>query len=432
MEKNAQIATAQTPRNDELKYCLYARKSSESDERQAMSIDSQVKEMSDLARREGIKITKVLHESYSAKQSSQRPVFLQLLTEIRSGEVNSVLTWAPDRLSRNAGDLGSLVDLMDDKKLVKIRTYSQSFTNTPSEKFMLMILCSQAKLENDNKGENVKRGIRAKCEMGWRPCMPPIGYYNRAMAGIKDIVIDPDRGPFIEEMFSRAANGDSGRKIKLWLDSIGATSRKGLPITLSLIFLMLKNPFYYGEFEYPIGSGNWYKGSHEPLVTKELFQKAQKQMISSQRVKWGSKEFPFRRFLTCYSCGSTIVGEEKFKTLNNGKKNRHVYYHCSRQVDNACKEPYLSEKQLIEALLLISDKLTVDKTLIEPGLSKSIKKFHSMLETVNPKRKYTNIELIRNYAKYAIEKGTDFEKAQLVRNLNVNLAIHDRKIVVLK
>lgn len=429
MEKNAQIATAKVSREDELRYCLYARKSSESDERQAMSIDSQIKEMSDLARKEGIKIVKVVQESYSAKQSGQRPVFMQLLTDIRGGVVNGLLTWAPDRLSRNAGDLGSLVDLMDDKKLVKIRTYSQSFTNTPSEKFMLMILCSQAKLENDNKGESVKRGIRNKCEMGWRPCMPPIGYYNRAMAGIKDVVVDPDRVDFVKEMFARAANGDSGRKIKVWLDSVGATSRKGLPVTLSLVFLMLKNPFYYGEFEYPIGSGNWYRGAHEPLVSKELFQKAQKQMLSPQRVKWGSKEFPFRRFLTCYTCGSTIVGEEKFKLLDNGKKNRHVYYHCSRQVDNTCKEPYLSEKQLIEALLIISDKLTVDKTQIEPGLSKSIKKFSSMLEIVNPKKKYTSNELVRNYAKYAIEKGTDFERAQLVRNLNVKLAVHDRRIV---
>ncbi len=143
----------------ELKYCLYARKSSESDERQAMLIDSQIKEMSDLARKEGIKIIKVVQESYSAKQSGQRPVFMQLLSDIRSGVVNGLLTWAPDRLSRNAGDLGSLVDLMDDKKLVQIRTYSQSFTNTPSEKFMLMILCSQAKLENDNKGENFGRFV---------------------------------------------------------------------------------------------------------------------------------------------------------------------------------------------------------------------------------------------------------------------------------
>jgi hypothetical protein len=69
-----------------------------------------------------------------------------------------------------------------------------------------MILCSQAKLENDNRGLNVKRGNRAKCEMGWRSCMPPLGYYNRAFNGVKDIVIDPDRGPIVAEMFERVAS----------------------------------------------------------------------------------------------------------------------------------------------------------------------------------------------------------------------------------
>jgi DNA invertase Pin-like site-specific DNA recombinase len=413
----------------ELKYCLYARKSSESDERQAMSIDSQIKEMSDLAKKEGFKVAKVLQESHSAKQSGQRPVFMQLLNDIRRGEVNSVLTWAPDRLSRNAGDLGSLVDLMDDKKLVKIRTYSQSFTNTPSEKFMLMILCSQAKLENDNRGENVKRGIRAKCEMGWRPCMPPIGYYNRAMAGVKDIVVDPDRGPFVAEMFKKVAKGDSGRKIKAWLDSIGATTRKGKKISLSQIYLMLKNPFYYGVFEYPKKSGIWYDASHEPLTTKKTFDEVQKQLVAPQKVKWGSKSFPFRRFLTCYSCGSSIVGEEKFKKLKNGKSNRHVYYHCSRQVNRNCKEPYLSEAQLIEQLLQMTDKLKINN---EPGLNNILHKFASMLETVNPDNKYSSAEISMAYAKYVLEKGTDFEKTQLVRNLNVKLAIHEKKIVVME
>ena len=418
-----------TLNKSELRYCLYARKSSESDERQTMSIDSQIKEMKNLADKEGIKITKVLQESYSAKQSGQRPVFMQLLADIRNGEINGVLTWAPDRLSRNAGDLGSLVDLMDDKKLVQIKTFSQSFSNTPNEKFLLMILCSQAKLENDNRGENVKRGIRAKCEMGWRPCMPPIGYYNRAMAGVKDIVVDPERGPYVAEMFKKAAKGESGRKIKNWLDVSGATTRKGKRISLSQIYLMLKNPFYYGMFEYPKKSGTWYQGSHEPLTTKEIFDEVQKQLVCPQKVKWGSKKFPFRRFLTCYTCGSTIVGEEKFKGRIDGGKNRHVYYHCSRQVDTSCKEPYLSEPKLIEALLVISDKLTFDKVSMEPGLTKSIQKFGSMIETVEPKKKYTKTEVIRNYTKYVLEKGSDFEKTQLVRNLNVKLTIHNRKIV---
>ena len=127
-----------------IKYCLYVRKSSESDGRQAMSIDSQIKEMTDMAKREGLNIVKVLKESHSAKDSGQRKVFNQLIKEIDAGEYNATLVWDPSRLSRCAGDLGSLVDLMDQGKLLQIRTYSQMFSNNPNEKFLLMILCSQA------------------------------------------------------------------------------------------------------------------------------------------------------------------------------------------------------------------------------------------------------------------------------------------------
>ncbi len=139
-----------------LTYCLYARKSSESDERQAMSIDSQLAEMRSMAELQALNVVCELQESHSAKDSGQRPVYNRLLQGIRDGEYNAILIWAPDRLSRNAGDLGAVVDLMDQGLLLHIRTYSQTFTNNPNEKFLLMILCSQAKLENDNKSINVK------------------------------------------------------------------------------------------------------------------------------------------------------------------------------------------------------------------------------------------------------------------------------------
>ena len=154
---------------EQTQYCLYARKSTESDERQAMSIDSQIKEMTTLAERENLFIKEIRQESHSAKSSGLRPVFNQLLIDIREEKFDAILTWAPDRLSRNAGDLGTLVDLMDQGKLKTIRTFSQSFSNNPNEKFLLMILCSQAKLENDNRAKNISRGLRRKCELGMRP-----------------------------------------------------------------------------------------------------------------------------------------------------------------------------------------------------------------------------------------------------------------------
>jgi len=346
-----------TEQNISIEYCLYARKSSESDERQAMSIDSQIKEMTGLAKKENLIIREVRQESHSAKESGQRPVFMQLLNDIRSGKFNGILTWAPDRLSRNAGDLGMLVDLMDQEKLLQIRTFSQVFSNNPNEKFLLMILCSQAKLENDQKGINVKRGIRAKCEMGWRPGPSPIGYMNRSFGGVKDIVIDPERAPVITEMFERVGLGSqSGRDIKIWLDEIGFTSKTRMKINLSTIYLMLKNPFYYGQFEYPVKSGVWYRGSQPALTTKEIFDKVQRNLvIPFQKAKWGSKEFTFKDLVVCGSCGAVFVAEDKYRKRKVGEPKYHIYYHCTRRRDPNCPEPYVTEEYLVKALIRYID-----------------------------------------------------------------------------
>ncbi len=161
--KNALIGARAVIPTVKVKYVLYARKSTESEERQILSIESQVKEMLQLAEKENLEIVDIRRESHSAKDSGQRPVFKEILEDIRKGRFNGILTWAPDRLSRNAGDLGSLVDLMDQKLLLQIRTYGQSFQNSPNEKFLLMILCSQAKLENDNKSVNVIKAWYSTC-----------------------------------------------------------------------------------------------------------------------------------------------------------------------------------------------------------------------------------------------------------------------------
>jgi site-specific DNA recombinase len=412
----------------DIKYCLYARKSSEQDERQAMSIDSQLKEMLALADRDGLNIVETKHESHSAKESGQRPVFNELLNDLRSGKFNGVLTWAPDRLSRNAGDLGSLVDLMDNNKLRQIRTYGQSFSNTPNEKFLLMILCSQAKLENDNRGVNVKRGIRAKCEMGWRPCMPPLGYFTRAATGgARDVIIDEERAPYIKQMFEMSAEGKSGRHIRKWLEDNKIRTRGDKVIPLSMIYRILSSEFYYGEFEYPKGSGQWYKGNHEPMVTKELFLKAREQAKVPIKGKWGAKQFPFKQFLKCYSCGSTIVGEEKIRRYKNGKTHRFVYYHCSRQVELQCKEPYAREKDIVESLSTMCNDLITDTSKLEPGLRDAIDKFTRMMSSANSS--YDKKNMIGGYIKYVLHEGSDFEKTRLVRNLELELRLHDKTLI---
>ena len=418
----------------ELKYCLYARKSTESDERQAMSIGSQIKEMTALAEREGLLVTSVKQESFSAKSSGFRPVFNEMLHGIQNGEFNAILTWAPDRLARNAGDLGSLVDMMDRDKLQHIRTFGQTFSNTPNEKFLLMILGSQAKLENDNRSINVKRGIRAKCEMGWRPGAAPIGYINRSYAGVKEIVLDEERAPIIKEMFERSGLlGQSGRTIKDWLDSSGFKTKAGAQLSLSQIYRILTNPFYYGYFKYPQDSP-LYKGLHQPIITKELYDNVRARIddiVPENKAAWGSKKFPFKHLFYCGSCGSRLTVEEHFKPLKDGTKRRHVYYRCTKSTkDPDCKEPSIKSDDITEQMLRMVDAGEFDDIKPSERLSRKIDQYKRVTSQLIKDHgiAVTERQHFKNYASYVLRQGTLSEQDEFIRGMNSIILLQNRNL----
>jgi len=425
------------PLDAPLKYCLYARKSTESDERQVQSIDSQVKEMLQIAERENLEIVDIRRESKSAKDSGNRPIFKELLKDIAEEKFNSILTWAPDRLSRNAGDLGSLVDLMDEKKLMSIRTFGQTFSNSPNEKFLLMILCSQAKLENDNRGINVKRGLRARCERGLWPTCPPTGYFKEKRVDHKgQCLIDPDRGHVIRQMFEKVAYEKwSGRKLYNWLrfDLNFRTALGKKHLSLGNIYRLLENTFYYGPFEYPRGSGNWYQGKHEPLITKELFDLVQDQMKNSQLVRRENIEFAFTKIMTCGLCGSGISATEKFKKLKNGGYNRHIYYGCTKAKDKNCKCGYISEEDLIKQLQKQIDKLDFKKLPVQDkieGEIKRFKKFQMMATGKNQNIDVSDVD-VKNYIKFLLKEGDDQEKRELLTCLNGEILLKNKVINII-
>lgn len=424
----------QTISRESLRYCLYARKSTESDERQTMSIDSQINEMLQVAKKEDIKVVEVKREAHSAKATGQRPIFNQMIDGIRIGKFNAILAWAPDRLSRNAGDLGVVVDLLDQKILHEIRTYGQRFTNNPNEKFLLMILGAQGKLENDQKGVNVKRGLRAKCEMGLWPAPAPTGYLNEKRTDRKGyVMIDSHRAPIIKQMFEKVAYEKwSGRKVHRWLREIGFTSINGKPMWLSNVYKILYCSFYCGEFEYPAKSGNWYTGKHTPIISKELFQQVKKQISSEREFKYDYKEFAFTKLMKCGRCGSGITAEEKYKKLKNGSTAKYIYYGCTRARDPHCNGGYLNEENLIFQLMEIIDQLSLDELGLRKRLKEEVERFHKFQNVLGvEKQKIQTMDVdIKNYAKYILKEGSVFEKRELLSHLK-NRLIFTNKIITL-
>ncbi|MBU6501146.1 MAG: recombinase family protein [Patescibacteria group bacterium] len=433
-------APAAIPAEIKVKYVLYARKSTEQDEKQALSIDSQVKEMLQIAERDGLEIVDIRRESHSAKDSGQRPVFNEIIKDLRSGRYTGILTWAPDRLSRNAGDLGSLVDLMDQKLLIEVRTFGQRFTNSPSEKFLLMILGAQGKLENDQKSVNVKRGLRMRCEMGLWPAPAPTGYLNEKRMDRKGhVLVDPERAPIVKQMFEKVAYEHwSGRKLYHWLkfdmNFRSVTSNK--PLTLGNIYRLLETTFYYGVYEYPAGSGNWYTGKHQPLITREVYEKAQEWIKRDKIVRGESKEFAFTKLMTCGLCGSGITAEEKFKTLKTtGQTVRYVYYGCSRSKNLHCKNQYLREEELIKQLIEIIGQMDINETDIRKRFDEEMHRIGKFTKVFLGQKKAVQQEIefnARSYATYVLNEGTPTEKRELLGMLKDKLVIANKVIKIVR
>lgn len=417
-----------------IKYCLYARKSTESEEKQILSIDSQIKEMTQIAEREKLNIVEIRRESHSAKESGQRPVFEEVVKDIDNGIFNAIITWAPDRLSRNAGDLGKLVDRIDQNKLVQIKTFGQTFSNSPSDKFLLMILCSQAKLENDNKSINVKRGMRTRCEMGLWPAQPPTGYRKVNDRTAKcEVEIDPERADIIRQIFEKIAYDKwSVSRVYAWLKfELNFKTLKGYNLSLGNVFRIIDNTFYYGKFEYPRGGGIWYEGKHKPIITKELFDET-RNSIKSQVIRSQGKEFAFTRIMKCGLCGSGITADEKFKKIQNGGVNRYVYYRCTKAKDRNCKNTAINEAELIESLLKMLNDLDLDKVKLTAKLNIEIQKFKKLQAMFLGKKRTEKIETIdlRDYAKFVLKDGSIIEQRSVLECISSELILKNNKIII--
>ncbi len=420
---------------ERVSYCLYARKSSEAEERQARSIESQLQEMMAMAKREGLEIVAVKTESHSAKEAGGRPVFNEIIEGIKTGEYNGLIAWDISRIGRNGGDIGKIVDLMDGGYLADIRTHGQRFSNSPNEKFLLMILGSQAKLENDNRGVNVKRGLKKRAELGHRPCQPPIGYIPERTfdRNGRTVHVDPEKAPIIQELFRKVGDeGMTGRQAFMWLrDEKGFRTTSGKVFCLSGIYRILKSSYYYGEYEFPKGSGQWHKGNYEPLVTKELFAKVQEQLKSPPKPK-GSKDFAFVQMIKCGKCGYGITAEEKTKKFKNGSSRKYVYYHCTQSIKKICSEPYIREEELIEELRRLIDSIDIDLIGTKAKLEREVMRYQRFEAGVLGK-KIENPEAlvdkqIRNYAKYILESGSKDEKREILGLLTSKLHLKHKRL----
>ena len=357
--------------NQQIKYIIYCRKSSEQEDRQVLSIESQRNELLAVAQKENLKVVEIIEESHSAKKLG-RPKFSELTNKIESKFANGLLVWNASRISRNSIDTGKVVYLMDEKKLFEVRTPSQTFRDTPNDKFLLNLFCSQAKLENDNKGEDVKRGLRTKCEKGLYPAQAPTGYQNNKYEerGNKQIYPDPERFDMVRRMIDTMLTGiySAPAVRRMATEEWGFRMPKGRKMGNNTIYYIFTNPVYYGMFEYPKKSGLWYKGTYKPLMTPEEYDRIQIILGRKGKPRPKTHIFAFTGLMRCGECGAMITAEEKDKKQQNGNIHHYIYYHCTKRKDKNCTQKCIEQKELERQIKLAVDDLTIPADLHEYGL----------------------------------------------------------------
>ncbi len=343
------------------KYYLYARKSTDVEDKQVLSIEAQLVELREYAKRESLHIATEFVEKKSAKTTG-RPVFGKLLAEIEKSGGN-ILAWHPDRLARNSVDGGQIIYLLDAGKIGTLKFPSFWFENTSQGKFMLSIAFGQSKYYVDNLSENTKRGLRQKVRRGERPGLAPVGYINDVRT--KTVVVDKRHSPIVIEAFELYAKGNQRLEdIAKFLTNKGILTKSGKQFPKDKIKRMLTNPFYYGHFRY---FGEIHEGKHKAIISKKLFDEVQATLAKRGRPQKGATAPQmFCGLLKCATCNLAITAEKKVKHQKNGNTHEYVYYRCTRKHKTIrCTEPAITEPELATQLTDILHSYAMPKSWAE-------------------------------------------------------------------
>ena len=326
------------------KYFLYARKSTDVEDKQVRSIEDQLAVLRTLAKEQELNIVHEFIEKQSAKIPN-RPVFNEMLSRIEKGEAQGIICWKLDRLARNPIDGGQISWFLQKGIIEHIQTHDRSYK--PSDNILMMsVEFGMATQYIRDLSANTKRALHEKVKHGEYPTIAPIGYFNDSRK--KTIVIDKRKAKVIKEVFKLYAEGNfTLEKISDYFKKQKILSKNGYQLSRDRITNILSNPFYYGHFRY---ASELYEGKHEPLITKKLFDKVQE--VMKHRGWQDRKEndpLPLCGLLKCGECGCSITAEKKIKKQKNGNIHHYTYYHCTKK-RGLCSQTCIREKILADQL----------------------------------------------------------------------------------
>src|SRR3989344_2152943 len=298
-----------------MKYIIYARKSTEDDDRQILSIEAQLAELQEYSAKEKFDIVASFCEAKTAKEPG-RIIFAEMLSLIEKGKADGILSWHPDRLARNSVDGGRIIHMVD-------------------------------------------RGLIRSLK--FPPLWAPLGYLNNPKT--RGIDINPNKASKVKKLFELYATGNYNlRELAEWCKQHKLKSNLEKDMTISHIHKTLRNIFYTGLMKY---NSEIFEGTHEPILTKKLFDQVRTIMREKgkpQKVR--THNFPFVGLMKC-PCTAAITAEKKVKP--SGRE--YTYYRCTKKKGPCAEKHFLRQEELESQLKSFLQKVSLSSQDTEKVLA---------------------------------------------------------------
>lgn len=302
-----------------MKYIIYCRKSTDSEDRQVKSLPAQKRELKELSKRLNLTVVDLYEESGSAFKTG-RPLFNEMIQRIQDGDANGIIVWAYNRLARNALDGAMIIHLLDTCELKEIVTPTSRTNGGGNSKFMLQLEFAMSKKTSDDNSEAVKRGNREKILKGW-DIRRHAGYKFIEQEVTKEKILVPDVERFsllqkaIKLVLKRKPVSDVLDMLNnYWGYRTPQTKHLGdKPMTRSNFYKVLHDEFYCGWIY--TKQNERVRGKHEPMITEQEFDEIQLILGEKGKPRPKSLILPYRAIIYCGECGCTICMQEKHQCI---------------------------------------------------------------------------------------------------------------------
>jgi len=237
-----------------------------------------------------------------------------MVSKLHTREADGFIAHKIDRMIRNRDDWALLNHFIDDGYEIHSAGESIDFTN-PSGRFVADIQAAQATHYSFNLSREAKKGLYGRLKQGYYPFLAPLGYIDNG--GGKEKTIDPIKAPLVKQLFELyTKQGFTTRRLAEEMYNRGLRNSRNNKVPKNSIIKILKNPFYAGIMQV---KDQQFKGNHTPLISMQMYKKAQDIMAGKTNARLRKHNFVYRKMLNCKSCGYKLVGE-----LQKG----NVYYRC--------------------------------------------------------------------------------------------------------